>query len=205
MPQADPFIQTATPPTPAAGQSAISFDTNNIPHFSGSDGVAHGFLGEKAAVAAATTFTADAVIPALTINIPVGFLQVGTTFLIKATVQASALSTTMTLRPRIGTAGTTADALPCGAVAAVGSATVTTATTIFECMFTVRTLGSSGVAVGSGWAIVESAATTNTMTFPSALTSITVNTTVANILTVSFHASTGTGTVFNATAEIVKQ
>src|SRR6266567_2106605 len=114
MAQPDPFTQTSTPPTPAAGQSAISFDTNNIPHFAGSDGVSHTFLGEKAAVSAATTFTAtDAVIAALTINIPVGFLQVGTTFLVKATVQASATGTLFTIRPRMGTAGTTSDAVLC--------------------------------------------------------------------------------------------
>lgn len=69
----------------------------------------------------------------------------------------------------------------------------------------IRSLGSSGVLVGSGWAqCMDTTNIANPFFTSSSLTSATVNTTVANLLTVSLQASTGTGTVLSATVEVVK-
>jgi len=174
----------------ATGQKIISGNT--------------GTLAGSSAVAAATTFTADAVLAALTTPVPLGALMVGTTVRVKALVVGSAASTTMTLRVRCGTAGTTGDAL-LFSIALAGGATPVVNGWVMEGVATIRTLGSSGVSVGSGWAQCQgTTATANPFIDPTTLTSATVNTTVANTLTVSLQASTGTGTILSTTVEVLK-
>lgn len=189
------------------GNTSALVDTTTIAtatqkNISGNTGAM--LLGGLAAVSAAATFTADAVIAALTTPVPAGSCLVGTTFRVKANVAGSAASTTMTLRVRCGTAGTTADALLFSSALA-GGVTPTVNGWVFEGYATIRTLGSSGVSVGTSWGIcMGTAATATSDIIATALTSATVNTTVANLLTVSLQASTGTGTILNATVEVVK-
>src|SRR5262249_32670952 len=136
--------------------------------------------------------------------IPAGSPQVGTTIRVKALVTGSAASTTMTLRIRCGTAGTTADALLLS-VALAGGATPTINGWVFEGNVTIRAIGASGRAIGGGWA--QCAGTTNTanpFVAPTVPSPVTVNTTVANLLTVSLQASTGTGTIVSADVEVIK-
>jgi len=159
--------------------------------------------GAVAAVSAVTTFTADAVIAALTTPLPLGSLLVGRTIRVKAFVVGSAISTTMTLRGRIGTAGTTADGVAF-TVALAGGATPTINGTTFEGYATVRTLGSSGVTAGSAWALNQGTTTTAAdYAFNTTVTALTVVTTVANIFTVSLQASAGVGTILSCTVEVL--
>jgi len=116
------------------------------------------------------------------IYIPANTLNVGTTFILNAFVIITATSPTILPRIRLGTAGTTADT----AVCATAATAVTSGTgAVVTAMVTIRTVGSSGTAVGN--LILD--ASTSARTAQTA--TVTVNTTVANYLSLTL---TGGGT-----------
>ena len=136
------------------------------------------------------------------ISLPANNLLVGTT--IKFYASGTMTGTAPTILPalRIGTAGTIADTQVCATVAAM----LTTATGWqVEGFFTVRSVGSSGTAIGQIRTMGEALATSNRVSAQS--TTIALNTTVANFLSLTMIGG-GTKpiiTVVQAHTEIVRQ
>lgn len=159
--------------------------------------------GGYGTVTAATTFTTEVVLAPLTTPLPIGSLQVGTTFRFKVQATAGA-SSVYTMRIHLGVNGTTADATVL--TVAMTAGVTNPGGAVLEGVVAIRTLGSSGVTVATGWGIATgAAAATPVITIPAAApTATTINTTIANVLTCSVQSSVGTGTVGFATAEVLK-
>lgn len=162
-----------------------------------------GNIGMDPVVVLITTpsaITAEAV--AHQVSIPLGSLQVGTTYRIEAwgTLSATAAGTILA-RLRLGTAGTTGDAAV-AATAAAGAATTAVGWQVTG-LLTVRSTGSGGTVVGN------LAVTVNATSIQSSAQTATVavNTTVANFLSLTLTGG-GTGvavTIVNSIIEPVNR
>jgi hypothetical protein len=141
-------------------------------------------------------------------SIPANTLQVGATYRIIVTgTCTSTAANVSTFVLRLGTAGTTSDTSVC-TVTCTGatSGTAVPFTAVFY--VTIRTIGSSGTAMGSG-SITNTGTTgisSNGVGGGGSTTAVTVNTTVANFVGVSYSsaASTTTCTFQMAIVEAVK-
>lgn len=153
---------------------------------------------QAAIVAAAGPVGAtQAVVASLTI--PAGLLVVGTVLRVRAYGTMTGTSPTLTARLRLGTAGSTADAQVC----ATGAATIPTGTGfVIDGLVTVRTAGAGGTVVGN----CQAGGNNTAQQISAQSATAAVNTTVANILTLTLQGAgtTPAATVHNALLEIAK-
>jgi hypothetical protein len=156
--------------------------------------------GSGASVTTLSVTTAEVLTSQMVL--PKAGLRVGTTFRGKIFLSDSASAGTLTLNMRIGVNGTTGDTV---AAAITPVNTVSADSYAIEFLLTVRTLGSSGTALASGYAIPFSVAPTSTnQVFSAAPAAVTVNKTVANSLTLWASVTAGTVSVWNSVLEVVQ-
>ena len=169
----------------------------------------HESPGGIASLTATTSAIANTETNVLSVSIAANTMNVGTTYRITCAGQSAQTSAAAgSFRIRIGTANTSADAQ----VAINQPTSGTSGTTApFYCEFlvTIFATGSSGTALGCSWLAVNSATATISNTLynvTQATSTITVNTTVANYLHLSFQsgASANTATFYIALVEVVK-
>jgi hypothetical protein len=146
----------------------------------------------------AITSTTETVVHQM--SLPANSLLVGTTIRFTAFGSMTATTPTLQARLRLGTAGTTADAQVCATVAAVVQSG---AGWVVEGFVTIRSVGAGGACLGNAWVAGGNAAggmSAQTATVP-------VNTTVANVLSLTLKAATSSisVTTTNAFAEVVRQ
>lgn len=203
------LAESATPSTPASGKASVFFGTDNRPKIIDENGTAIVFGANALASIVATSGginSAETIVVSATI--PQNLMQAGTTFRIRASgTCTSSAANASNFRMRLGTAGSSSDALIV-TVTPTAAASGTNIPFWVELLGVIRTAGSGGTGLGSGClnnngttgvsaAAVVAAQTTAT---------VSVNTTVSNIIQLSYQAaaSTTTCTFYNATIEIVK-
>lgn len=188
--------------TPYNGQRARVEDTGVYVRYNAG---AWGYETDAITAASAGINSTQTVVES--ISIPANSLKAGTTYRIKASgVCTSTAANASNFRARIGPTTLT------GAIAAVVNPTAATSGTNIpfsvELLFTVRTIGASGTAIGSGTLLnngvtgVSAAA----VVVGQVTTAVTVDTTVTNLVELTYQAAatTTTCTFHNALIEIVR-
>lgn len=188
--------------TPYNGQRARVEDTGVYVRYNAG---AWGYESDAITAASAGINSTQTVVES--ISIPANSLKAGTTYRIKASgVCTSSAANASNFRARIGT--TTLTGNIAAEVTPTAAASGTNIPFSVELIFTVRTIGASGTAIGSGTLLnngvtgVSAAA----VVVGQVTTAVTVDTTVANLVELTYQAAaaTTTCTFHNALIEIVR-
>jgi hypothetical protein len=193
--------------TPASGYNSLFVDANGqlwTLNSSGGQQVPSDGIAVITATSAAINTTHTQIIGA---TLRAGTLVAGSTIRIKASgTCTSSAANISNFRLRIGTTTLTGNI-----VVSVDPTGFTSGTNIpftVEVMGTVRTVGSSGTALGAGWLNNNGTTGVSNAAIVAAQTTatVTVNTTVDNIVELTYvaAATTTTCTFYNATIEVVK-
>lgn len=184
------------------------------PKYKDEVGAVFGFAGGTKALVVASAAIAATETVVMQDTIPAASLQVGTTFritLFGRFTQTGLTAVVNNFRIRIGTAGTVADAQVVLLPATSNAAASTNIAHKVEFLVTIRTVGVSGTAIGYGVLSnmgVTGVSASAVVVAPSgaAPAATTVNTTVANTISVTFiaGAATSNAVIEQGSIEIVK-
>ena len=201
--------KSATPSTPPVNKAAVFFSTDNRLEMIDENGAPVEFaangLASIVAASAGINTVETAVISA---TVPPNWMRAGTTFRLRATgVCTSTAANAGNFRVRIGTAGTTADVIA-AVVTVTAGATGTAVPFQIDMLVTIRAAGAAGSILGGGTLLnngvtgVSNAAVVVGQTTATAV----LNTTVQNILQLTFQAAatTTTCTFHNAVIEVAR-